>query len=79
MLLSMTGYGRATRHIEDHKIKVEVKSLNGKMTDIRLKLAARYREKEMEIRKRLLESAKRGKIDVNISIRWCIGRRVRLK
>ena len=51
MLLSMTGYGRASGTYSNKKITMEIKSLNGKSTDLRLKLPLDYKEKEMDVGK----------------------------
>ncbi|MBR3522784.1 MAG: YicC family protein [Prevotella sp.] len=66
MLLSMTGYGKAVAKYNEKTIHVEVKSLNSKAMDCSTRIAPIYREKEMEIRKRIQESAVRGKIDFAI-------------
>ena len=68
MLLSMTGYGKGVSTQGDMKLKVEIKSLNGKLTDIRMKVPPRYRDKEIEIRKYVTEGAKRGKLEVSFSL-----------
>ena len=73
MLLSMTGYGRATSTFSDKSITIEVRALNSKMTDIRFKMPFNYKEKEIELRRILTEQAERGKIDVNINIRSLSG------
>ena len=57
----MTGYGKATGNYNDKKILVEIKSLNGKNVDVRQKLAAYFKEKELYIRNLVIEHAKRGK------------------
>lgn len=62
----MTGYGKGT-HEGDHKLKIEIKSLNGKLTDVRMRVPARYRDKELDIRKIILEKAMRGKLEVSFS------------
>lgn len=67
MVLSMTGYGRAQGHYKDRTITVELRSLNGKTTDIRCKLPLSYREKELELRKLITEKALRGKFDFTIT------------
>ncbi len=73
MLLSMTGYGRATSTFSDKSITIEVRALNSKMTDIRFKMPFNYKEKEIELRRILTEQAERGKIDVSINIRSLSG------
>ena len=66
MLLSMTGYGKAVAKYGERTIHVEVKSLNSKAMDCSTRIAPIYREKEIEIRKRIQECAVRGKIDFAI-------------
>ncbi len=68
MIQSMTGYGRAIATLEDKKVYVEIKSLNGKALDLSVRIAPIYREKEMEIRQRLSSVLLRGKIDLSIWI-----------
>lgn len=62
----MTGYGKAVAKYAEKTIHVEVKSLNSKAMDCSTRIAPLYREKEIEIRKRIQESAVRGKIDFAI-------------
>ena len=67
MMLSMTGYGRAQAQKDNLIIICEIKSLNGRASDLRIKSALSLGEKELEIRKIILDSALRGKIDANIT------------
>ncbi len=73
MLLSMTGFGRAIQSFDSKNISVELRSLNSKFTDVRLKLPQNYKEKEQEIKKLVMDRAERGKIDVNIEIQAITG------
>lgn len=73
MLLSMTGYGRATRTFDDRSVTIEVRALNSKMTDIRFKMPYNYKEKEIELRRILTDQAERGKIDVSINVKSLSG------
>jgi len=65
----MTGYGRVEMPLEDKTLIVEIKSLNSKLADIRIKTALHLGQKELELRRMILESAVRGKIDVAIEVR----------
>lgn len=65
MIHSMTGYGKAEAHYEEKKIYVEVKSLNSKQLDASVRLAPLYREREMELRRKLA-ILQRGKVEMNI-------------
>jgi len=73
MLLSMTGFGRATQSFDSKTITVELRSLNSKFTDVRMKIPQNFREKEREIKKLILDRAERGKVDVNIEIQSVTG------
>ena len=73
MLLSMTGYGRVSRNYRDKTIIVEIRSLNSKFTDLRLKAPQHYKEKEPDIRKILTERLERGKIDFALEINSSTG------
>lgn len=63
MVLSMTGYGKATAQLPGKKITVEVRSLNSKTNDINVRLPQFYREKELEVRELITTRMVRGKID----------------
>lgn len=68
MLLSMTGYGRATGSFDEKTISVEVRALNSKMTDLKIRLPGEYKEKEVELRKIVNDHAERGKLDIIIDV-----------
>lgn len=68
MILSMTGYGKSSIDINGKTIVVDVKSLNGKTSDIRVKTPNYYRQKEIEMRNIVSENAYRGKLELNIDI-----------
>jgi len=69
----MTGYGRATTHFEEKTITIEVRSLNSKFTDVRIKIPQNYKEKEQVIKKYLTDNIQRGKIDMSIDIKSAEG------
>jgi len=64
----MTGYGKSETHFNNKNISVELRSLNSKNLDVKLRLPQLYREKEMELRKLLSQILKRGKVDVFINV-----------
>lgn len=68
MLYSMTGYGRAEQATNQQRIAVEIRSVNSKSLDLRIRLAPTYQSKEIELRKRISNELLRGKIDVTIII-----------
>jgi len=68
MILSMTGYGKAETEFDNKKISVEIKSLNSKQFDLNLRVPLIYKDKELEIRSKLLQIIERGKIDFTILV-----------
>lgn len=73
MLLSMTGYGRATQNRQEKTFLVELRSLNSKYSDLRLKSPQNLREKETELRKMVKDFAKRGKLEMIVEIKSISG------
>jgi uncharacterized protein (TIGR00255 family) len=69
MLLSMTGYGRVSQPFRDKVITIEIRSLNSKFTDVKLKTPINYRERESDLRRIVLDRLERGKIDMMLEIR----------
>ena len=68
MLHSMTGYGKASCEYNNKKIVIEIKSLNSKQLDVSTRIAALYREKDIEIRNAIAARLERGKIDLSLYI-----------
>ena len=68
MILSMTGYGKASAEFHGKKIIAEVKSLNSKALDLSTRVAPVYKEKEMEVRAMLAQSLERGKVEFTLGI-----------
>ena len=68
MLQSMTGFGRAIAEVNNHKITVEVKSLNSKQLDLNFRAPSSLRELEITLRATVAEKLERGKVDVSIAM-----------
>ncbi len=68
MLLSMTGFGKATATSRTKSICVEIKSLNSKQLDLNVRCPYSFREHEMEMRQAVGRSLERGKIDLSVSM-----------
>lgn len=64
----MTGFGNAKGHFEGKEIVIEIRCLNSKVNDFRLKTPNAYRQKELDIRRILNDDVIRGKLDVSINI-----------
>lgn len=64
MILSMTGFGKASKVYNNKKITAEVKSLNSKQLDFGVRTPQSHREIEMELRNHVSKALMRGKIDL---------------
>lgn len=68
MLYSMTGFGRAEQETPTQRISVEIRSVNSKGLDLRIKLSPTYQSREIDARKHVGAALLRGKIDVTINV-----------
>lgn len=68
MLYSMTGFGRAEQETPTQRISVEIRSVNSKGLDLRIKLSPTYQSREIDARKHVGAALLRGKVDVNIIV-----------
>ena len=68
MIQSMTGYGKSVLQLPTKKITIEVKSLNSKNLDINVRIPSYYKEKELNVRKKLAKTLIRGKVDFSIFV-----------
>ncbi len=68
MIQSMTGFGKAKFETNEFQIKIEIKCLNSKYTDIYCKIPKFLFSKEIEIRNILTKELERGKIELLMTI-----------
>jgi len=73
MVLSMTGFGKAAASDNSFKVTVEIKSLNSRNADIKIKAPGEFRNKEFEIRTQITDGLQRGKIDLSIEVEKLTG------
>lgn len=73
MIKSMTGFGKGTATIAGATLTVEIKTVNHRFCDISVKAPRAIAIWEGEIKKRVGERLKRGKIDLFISLESCTG------
>ena len=66
MVLSMTGYGKATCTVGTKKITIEIKSLNSKQLDLSSRVPSMYREKDLDLRNLVSKRLERGKVDFGV-------------
>ena len=69
MVRSMTGFGRAEQTIEDKTYLVEIKSLNGKLFDVNLKIPPLVKPYEFDIRNLVQERLLRGAVECLILVK----------
>ena len=67
MIKSMTGYGKGVLNIEKREYQVEIKSVNHRYFDINVKMPRTISYLEEDIKKKISEKIKRGKIDVFVT------------
>ena len=67
MVQSMTGYGKAEALLENGKLGIEIRSLNGKSADINIRSSLLPKDKELGVRRKLAEKLQRGTIDLYVN------------
>ncbi|MGB9731505.1 MULTISPECIES: YicC/YloC family endoribonuclease [Calditerrivibrio] len=68
MIKSMTGYAKVVENFDPCMIKVEIKTLNSKYMDSKIKLPKLFNHLEIKIINLLKDKLDRGKIDLNVDI-----------
>ena len=67
MIKSMTGYASESFLVESTKYIVEIKSINSKILDLKIRLPQFMKQYEFELRKLISSRLLRGKIELNIN------------
>jgi uncharacterized protein (TIGR00255 family) len=67
-LYSMTGFGRGSANGRRFRVTVELRSVNSRFLELRLKLPRPLASLEAELRMRLEKALKRGMVDLNASV-----------
>ncbi len=68
MLMSMTGFGRSEYQDDSVYIRVDIKSVNSKGFDLKLKLPVDYFHKDPQVRSLLQRTLMRGKIECYVTL-----------
>jgi uncharacterized protein (TIGR00255 family) len=68
MIISMTGFGKASRTVKKTVISVEMRSVNNKYLEITSRIPAIFSDKENEIKDIINKNISRGKINVSVTI-----------
>ena len=68
MIVSMTGFGKASKNFKNQTINVELKSVNSKYLEIASRMPAILLDKEAEIKELIGKTISRGKIYLSVSV-----------
>ncbi len=68
MIISMTGFGRASKSLKKMTIAVEMRSINSKYMEITPRLPVIFMDKEPELKEIIAKSISRGKIYVSVTV-----------
>ena len=67
MIYSMTGYGKSEVSLSNATYNIELRALNSKFLDFKLKVPSTIKEFELSIRKIITDKIQRGKVELFIS------------
>jgi uncharacterized protein (TIGR00255 family) len=67
-LSSMTGYARAHGGVPGISFSVEIKSVNARGLDVRMRMTPGYDALEAEVRRRIAKAIARGSVTVNLNV-----------
>jgi len=65
---SMTGFGQGATESPEIRVSVELRGVNNRYTDVRFRVPAELNELESELRRRILEKVKRGRVEVTVGV-----------
>ena len=68
MIRSMTGYGQASTEVGEARVTVELRTLNHRYADLRLRLPPELAAAEREIRRSVLQRIKRGRVELTVNV-----------
>ena len=69
-MYSMTGFGQAESSVETMDVSVEVRTLNSRYLDMKLRLPPGARFLEARLRRLVREKLRRGRVDLTLNIDW---------
>jgi uncharacterized protein (TIGR00255 family) len=72
-LKSMTGYGQGEITSGSFKLRISLKSLNGKYFDLDVRMSRNFAAFEPELRQRLREQLERGSVSASVSMEYLPG------
>ena len=73
MAISMTGFGSADLQWESWSCQVEIRSVNQRFLDIRIRLPLGFQNLEQDFKKQIKDVCTRGKIDCSVRLEKVVG------
>jgi uncharacterized protein (TIGR00255 family) len=64
----MTGFGSGSASLDELRVTVELRTLNNRFADLRMRLPSGLGDRERGIRKKVLARVRRGRIDLSLSV-----------
>lgn len=68
LVMSMTGYGIETFHLDDLTLTVEIRTVNSRYLDFKAHIPRSLNELELEMKKIIQSKIERGRVDLYISV-----------
>jgi uncharacterized protein (TIGR00255 family) len=68
MIRSMTGYGLGTSEVDGLKVTIELRSVNNRFADLKLRLPDELLPYEPELRRKVLVTVKRGRVEMDMRL-----------
>lgn len=68
MIISMTGFGKASKSMKKMKVSVELRSINSKYLEVNCRLPMVFSDKESDVKELIGQKISRGKISAMLSI-----------
>jgi len=65
---SMTGFGQGSTESPEIRVSVEMRGVNNRYADVRFRVPPELNELESELRRRILEKVKRGRVEVTVGV-----------
>jgi uncharacterized protein (TIGR00255 family) len=68
MIRSMTGFGQGSADLDELRLTVELRTVNGRFGSLKLRTPGGLEPQEAEIRRRILKTVRRGRVEAQIRV-----------
>jgi uncharacterized protein (TIGR00255 family) len=73
----MTGFGQGAVEHAEIRVSVQLRSVNNRYTDLRFRLPQELSDLEPELRRKILETVRRGRVEVSVTVERLDGQEAR--